>query len=79
MSVGGAFEFMMAEWHLPPDYIVNNWTDELLDLMTEKLVERRERESNAMKGNKTPKDHSVSSETLAARSRGMIKVVKKGA
>lgn len=79
MSVGGAFEFMMAEWHLPPDYIINNWTDELLDLMTQKLVERKERESNAMKENQTPKDHSVSIEALAAKSRGMIKVDKKEA
>ncbi|KKL47865.1 hypothetical protein LCGC14_2331230, partial [marine sediment metagenome] len=22
----------MAEWHVTPDYIVNNWTNELLDL-----------------------------------------------
>lgn len=31
----------MAEWHIPPDYIVENWTDELLELMTEKLVDRK--------------------------------------
>ena len=35
----------MAEWHLPPDYIVDNWTDELLELMIEKLVERRTRDT----------------------------------
>ena len=67
----------MVEWHITPDYIVNNWTDELLDLMVGKLVERKDRESNAMKNNQTPKGQSVSVETLAARSRGMIKVEKK--
>jgi len=36
---------MMAEWHLPPDYILNNWTDELLNLMVEKLAERKKREA----------------------------------
>lgn len=67
----------MVEWHVTPDYIINNWTDELFDLMVEKLVERKERESNAIKKNQTPKGNFVSPETLAARSRGMIEVVKK--
>lgn len=40
----------MAEWHITPDYIINNWTDELLDLMCEKLAERKKREMNAIKG-----------------------------
>ena len=66
----------MTEWHITPDYIINNWTDELLELMVEKLVERKKRESNAIKENQTPKGNMVSPETLAARSRGMIKVVK---
>jgi len=61
---------MMTEWHVTPDYIVNNWTDELLDLMIDKLVERK-------KQGTTPKDNGVSAESLAAQSRGMIKVVKK--
>jgi len=67
---------MMAEWHVTPDYICNNWTDEQLELYVEKLIERKERESNAVKGNQTPNSHSVSPETLAARSRGMIEVIK---
>jgi len=67
----------MAEWHITPDFIINNWTDELLDLMVEKLVERKKQESNAIKENQTPNSYSVSPETLAARSRGMIKVEKK--
>jgi len=34
----------MAEWHVTPDYMLNNWTDELFDLMVEKLIERKKRE-----------------------------------
>lgn len=60
----------MSEWHLPPDYIVSNWTDELLDLMIEKMVERKKVVQ--------PGEHKVSSEELSARSHGMIKVVKRG-
>jgi len=67
----------MAEWHLPPDYIVNNWTDELLDLMVGKLIERKQRETEAMESqSQTPKDHLVPIETLSAMSGGLIKVVK---
>ena len=67
----------MAEWHVTPDYIVNNWTDELLDLMVEKIVERRKREMQvAQSGEQSPRDRSVSAETLSAMSGGMIKVVK---
>ncbi len=62
----------MSEWHITPDYIVENWTDELLNLMVEKLGDRKKRESDAMKGHKT--DDKVSTEALAARSRGMIEV-----
>ncbi len=69
----------MSVWHVTPDYIVNNWTDELLDLMVEKLVERKQRESGTIQesGNGSPKNHSVSAETLSAMSGGLIKVIKK--
>ena len=60
----------MSEWHVTPDYIVNNWTEELLDLMLKKLVERKRKEVNLIKGH----DNTVSVETLAARSHGMIEV-----
>ncbi len=56
----------MSEWHVTPDYIVTHWTDELFDLMVEKLTERK-------KG-KPPTDNTVSTEMLAAQSRGMIEV-----
>ena len=61
----------MAEWHITPDYIVNNWTDELFDLMCEKFGERRQRENDAATGKKT-----VSVEALAFASGGKIKVEK---
>ena len=38
----------MCEWHVPPDYIVANWTDEIMALMLDKLVERRRREAEAI-------------------------------
>lgn len=66
----------MSEWHVTPDYIVNNWTDELLDLMIEKLVERRKRETPQTGTSERPEQATVPIETLAARSRGMIKMKK---
>ena len=66
----------MTEWHQPPDYIVNNWTDELLDLMVEKLIERKQREVQAMK----PGDsggYKVPDSALFARASNLVKVVKK--
>ena len=33
---------MMVEWHVTPDYIVNHWTEELLNLMIEKMMERKQ-------------------------------------
>jgi len=64
----------MAEWHVTPDYIVNNWTDELLDLMQEKLNERKERESTKLKDGDGNTEGAI--KLLAARSGGFIKVVK---
>jgi len=71
----------MSEWHVTPDYIVNNWTDELLNLMVEKLVERRKREIGAVEskvGRLKPTDTKVSDETLFAQLGKKIKVVKHG-
>ena len=44
----------MAEWHTTPDYIVKNWTDELLELMGEKLHERKQRERWALERGDEP-------------------------
>ena len=63
----------MSEWHLPPDYIVSNWTDELLNLMVDKLAERKERESAAYtKGG----DKTVPEEQLFRDAKNLIKVEK---
>ncbi len=69
----------MAEWHITPDYILCNWTDELLDLMVEKLLERKQKQADSINesGNQSPKDKSVSADVLSTMSGGMIKVVKK--
>ena len=72
-SVGEAFEFLLAEWHLPPDYILGNWTDEMLELMVEKLVERKKRETEAISGR--PSGRVVSDDQFF-REAG-IKVVKR--
>jgi len=61
----------MAEWHVTPDYIVNNWTEELLELMVKKLVERKHRETGALSGDDSLK---VDAETLSKVSNGMIEV-----
>ena len=41
------------EWRLAPDYIVNNWTDELFALMVNKLTERKKRETDAVQSGNT--------------------------
>lgn len=39
----------MAEWHLAPEYIIGNWTDEEFALMCEKLMKRKRREAEMLK------------------------------
>lgn len=69
----------MTEWHVTPDYIVNNWTDELFDLMTEKLKERRDRETSRMRGiYGDAGGHKVPESVLFARAGNLIRVIKKG-
>jgi len=66
---------------LPPDYIVSNWTDELLSLMCDKLSERKQREIEAIKKHsrksKMGNTQEVSEKELFARGSNLIKVVKK--
>ncbi len=66
----------MVEWHLSPDYIVNNWTDELLDLMMQKLIERKDRETEAIQGDSGKTEEFA--ETPYFGDTGFIKVVKNG-
>ncbi len=66
---------MLAEWHLPPDYILNTWTEEKLEMMVEKLVERKKREAAAMRGRHyEPETHKISDSQLFAMAG--IKVIK---
>jgi len=51
---------------------LNNWTDELLALMVEKLVERKHRESDAIRGK--PSTKKVSDTELFAAASNVIKV-----
>ena len=65
---------MLAEWHITPDYIVNNWTDELLTLMIEKMAERKKREVQAMRP--PSGDNKVSDSDMFGMLGNKIKVVK---
>ena len=40
VTLAGKFELALREWHLTPEYILENWTDELFELMWEKRNER---------------------------------------
>ena len=66
----------MTEWHVTPDYISNNWTDELLNLMVDKLIERKEREEEAVRQiSNRSESYKVSDTELFSRMGKMVKVV----
>ena len=67
---------MLVEWGLTPDYIFDNWTEEVFSLMVEKLVARKARELDAVK-KKHSGDVKVSEKTLFAQAGKNIKVVEK--
>ena len=71
---------MLAEWRLDPVYIAENWTDEMLIIMVEKLVERKQRinEAAAGDGHSTSSDNMVSNEVLFAKMGKLVKVTKRG-
>ncbi len=50
--MASAFEFVMVEWGKDPIYIREKWTEELLILMMDKLVERKQIEAEVMSGKK---------------------------
>ena len=41
---------MLVEWHFDPLYIMENWTEELLHLMVQKMADRKDREASASRG-----------------------------
>ena len=61
----------MAEWHVTPEYIHDNWTDELFTLMTSKLAERKSKEGQPSEPAKVPDTH------LFSEASSLIKVKKK--
>ncbi len=63
----------MSEWHITPDYIINNWTDELFNLMVEKLVERKGREVDAIKS-RSSGETRVPDKALFQKASNMIEV-----
>ncbi len=63
----------MVEWHTTPDYIVNNWTDELFELMAAKLGERKQREKDDMDKARGKQVHSDGSGLKQMGS--MVKVI----
>lgn len=69
---------LMSEWHVTPDYIANNWSEELLDLMIEKLGKRYERMNEKHPPKKVDQDHWVSDDALFAELGRKIKVEKRG-
>lgn len=70
------FEFLLVEWHTTPDYIANNWTHELLDLMIIKLAERKKRERDAAQGRNKSGDNEVPDTEMFAQAGNLIKVRK---
>ncbi len=57
----------MTEWHVTPDYIINNWTNELLDLMVGKLMERLDRRESRIQENVPSSDENVSEELFKSK------------
>jgi len=66
----------LSEWHVTPDYIENNWTDEERNLMIESLVKRKEREKKVISGNGSDKQ-MVSDKELFRQLGNKVKVTKK--
>ena len=76
----------MAEWHVTPDYIAEHWTEELLRLMVDKLVERKKREASPPSGGfqspsqapRKERDKMIPDSELFAKLGDCMKVVKYG-
>jgi len=69
----------MVEWHITPEYILANWTDELFDLMVAKMIERKEAQVRLSGADgEEPVDDTVSADALSVASGGLIKVVNSG-
>jgi len=67
---------LLAEWHITPEWVLDNWTNEELTLMVEKLAERKRRESDAYKG-VSRESAKVSDTELFNRASSQIKVTRR--
>ena len=67
---------LMAEWHVPPDHIAENWSDELFSLMVKKLTDRRERERKAIEKPEKEGRNLISSEELIEQMGSSVEVIK---
>lgn len=68
---------MLAEWHLDPLYIVDNWTDEMLELMVNALAKRHKMLSDAYSGkHPEPEIRRVADSALFRQMGNKIKVIK---
>ena len=66
----------MAEWHVTPDYIENNWTNELLNLMIEKLEKRKDKEKKAI--HEHTDSQTVSDKDFFRQLGNKVRVIKHG-
>ena len=64
----------MTEWHVTPDYIADNWTDELFGLMVNKLVERKTKELDSYKKGSS-REELVDEQTLFDAMGDSLKVI----
>ena len=67
----------MVEWGITPDYIANNWDEDLLNLMLEKLSQRKQKEQEAIQGRGRDLGKTIVSDTeLFAQLGGAIRMEK---
>jgi hypothetical protein len=76
----------LTEWHLTPEYINNNWTEELLALMMTARIDRLKRKANVkyhapINDGKYHEEHHADASTLFGKMSGFgamgLKVTKR--
>jgi hypothetical protein len=67
----------LSEWGLTPEWIFDNWTDEELTLMLDKLVARKLELAKAYQG-KSTEPEKISDTEMFSRLGNKIKKVKHG-
>jgi len=65
----------LVEWGLSPEYIINNWTDEELDLMITCLHSRKQKEIASLRSG-SGNEGKVTDAQLFSQLGNKIKVVK---